>query len=257
MNFSYYDSFFEPNAVFRKSEISSHLKLSSDFIFKIPRKKHLHLKDVPNRARAITEPYLLPSRGFRSDTNHSKLVKTHRTRFSSQASASFRRKMSKLTHTEASGKASMVDVSGKKDTKRIAVASCEIYLGQEVFDLVCSNQISKGEVLPVARIAGIMAAKKCSGLIPLCHNILLSKVDVQLTLDRCHLCVNITGTVLTTGPTGVEMEALTAVTVAALTIYDMCKAVTHDMSIDNVRLVEKSGGRTGIYKRKNIYDKKD
>jgi len=149
-----------------------------------------------------------------------------------------------LTHTDQSGKATMVDVSDKTSTHRVAVASGRVILGETAFNLVQSNASKKGDVLAVARIAGIMAAKSTANLIPLCHNIPLSKVRVDFTLDDGEFAVNILAEARTTGVTGVEMEALTAVSVAALTVYDMCKAVTHDIAITDVKLDMKTGGKS-------------
>lgn len=156
----------------------------------------------------------------------------------------------RLTHVSDSGKAQMVDVSGKGVTVREAVASGRVMLGSEAFGLVKDNKMAKGDVLSTAEIAGIMAAKQTSSLVPLCHNIPIQKVDVDLTLDEASTSVVIRSKVKCVGRTGVEMEALTAVSVAALTVYDMCKAVTHDMVICDVRLEQKTGGQRGDYSRK-------
>lgn len=153
--------------------------------------------------------------------------------------------MSKLTHLDKHGRASMVDVGHKPDTERIAVAHGEVHMKKETFDLIRDGQIKKGDVLTIAQIAGISASKRTSDLIPLCHPLPLSKIDVDLTLDESLPGVIITATVKTIGKTGVEMEALTAVSVAALTIYDMAKAAEKTMRIQNVRLVEKHGGQSG------------
>lgn len=155
-----------------------------------------------------------------------------------------------LSHVDSIGKAKMVDISLKEDTKRTAVASCRVLLGQLAFDLVAANQIAKGDVLNVAKIAGIQAAKQTSSLIPLCHNISLSHVDVNLALNEKDFSVEIAGEAATTGKTGVEMEAMTAVAVAGLTVYDMCKAVTKDIRITDVRLERKIGGKSGSWSRK-------
>ncbi|KAG0498234.1 hypothetical protein HPP92_002925 [Vanilla planifolia] len=153
-------------------------------------------------------------------------------------------------HVDQSGKASMVDVSSKEDSKRTAVASCRVLLGRQAFDLVASNRIAKGDVLTVARIAGIHGAKQTSNLIPLCHNIGLTHVDVVLTLNEKDCSVEIQGEAATVGKTGVEMEAMTAVAVAGLTVYDMCKAATKDIRIMDVRLEGKTGGKSGGWMRK-------
>lgn len=139
----------------------------------------------------------------------------------------------------------MVDVSAKPDTARIAIARGEIHMKKETFELIRAGQIKKGDVLTIAQIAGISAAKRTSELIPLCHPLFLSKVDVDLALDESLPGIIITATTKTTGKTGVEMEALTAVSIAALTVYDMAKAAEKTMKIQNIRLVEKHGGQSG------------
>lgn len=159
--------------------------------------------------------------------------------------------LSGLTHVDNKGEAQMVDITSKGITDRVAVASCKVILGQKVFDLVSANQIEKGDVLGVAKIAGIYGAKHTSNLIPLCHNINLSHVHLDLTLNPRDLSVEIEGQAMTTGKTGVEMEALTAVTVAGLTVYDMCKAASKDIVITDVRLERKSGGKSGDWSRKS------
>ncbi|KAK7270141.1 hypothetical protein RIF29_23067 [Crotalaria pallida] len=150
-----------------------------------------------------------------------------------------------LTHTGHSGEAQMVDVSPKENSKRIAIANCKVLLGKKVFDLVLANQMAKGDVLTVAKIAGITAAKQTSSLIPLCHNISLTHVQVDLRLNHEDFSVTIEGEAATTGKTGVEMEAMTAVSVAGLTVYDMCKAASKDIVITDIRLKHKSGGKSG------------
>jgi cyclic pyranopterin phosphate synthase len=151
----------------------------------------------------------------------------------------------KLTHLDEHGRARMVDVGHKPDTERIAVARGEVYMKKETLDLIRAGQIKKGDVLTVAQIAGISASKRTSELIPLCHPLPLTKVDVDLVLDETIPGVIITATAKTIGKTGVEMEALTAVAVAALTVYDMAKAAEKTMRIQNVRLMEKHGGQSG------------
>ena len=151
----------------------------------------------------------------------------------------------KLTHLDEHGQASMVDVGAKPDTERMAIARGEIHMLKATFDLIRAGQIKKGDVLTVAQIAGITAAKRTSDLIPLCHPLPLTKVDVALALDESLPGVVITATAKTVGKTGVEMEALTAVSVAALTVYDMAKAAEKTMRIQNIRLVEKHGGQSG------------
>ena len=157
--------------------------------------------------------------------------------------------MSELTHIDAQGKAKMVDVGDKAATQRVAVAQGEIVMAAETMSLIADGGHKKGDVLAVARIAGIQAAKNCSQLIPLCHPLMLTSVDVALELDRTNNRVVIESTCKVNGQTGVEMEALTAVSVAALTIYDMCKAVDKEMTIGAISLLEKKGGRSGHYKK--------
>ena len=152
----------------------------------------------------------------------------------------------KLTHFDEQGRAAMVDVSAKAETTRIAVARGRVVMAPETLALIREGQVGKGDVLGVARIAGIMAAKRTADLIPLCHPLMLSKVTVDLTPAPPD-AVEIEAVVKVTGQTGVEMEALTAVTVAALTIYDMCKAADRAMRIEAVRLMHKSGGKSGTY----------
>jgi len=153
----------------------------------------------------------------------------------------------RLTHLDETGAARMVDVGEKPDSERIAVAAGAVYMQPETLRLVREGALKKGDVLTVARIAGIMAAKRTAELIPLCHPILLTHLDVELTLDDAHSAVAIRATVRTRGKTGVEMEALTAVSVAALTVYDMAKAVDRSMRIGDIRLLEKRGGQHGDY----------
>jgi cyclic pyranopterin monophosphate synthase len=152
---------------------------------------------------------------------------------------------SKLTHLDETGKVRMVDVGQKPDSERIAVAKGEVVMRSETLELIQAGAIKKGDVLTVAQVAGIMAAKRTSELIPLCHPLPLSQVAVELDLDPALPGVRITATARTVGKTGVEMEALTAVSVAALTVYDMAKAAEKTMRIQNIRLVEKHGGRSG------------
>ncbi|MBC8249806.1 MAG: cyclic pyranopterin monophosphate synthase MoaC [Anaerolineales bacterium] len=149
-----------------------------------------------------------------------------------------------LTHLDEKGRARMVDVGGKPDTERVAVAKGEITMLPETLALIQEGGIPKGDVLAVAQVAGIMAAKRTHELIPMCHPLLLTHVAVEFAPHETENLIEITATVKTTGKTGVEMEALTAVAVAALTIYDMCKAVDRAMHITNIRLVRKSGGKS-------------
>jgi cyclic pyranopterin phosphate synthase len=151
----------------------------------------------------------------------------------------------KLTHLDERGQARMVDVGGKPDTERVAVARGEVTMRLETLALIQAGQIEKGDVLAVARLAGVMAAKKTAELIPLCHPIPLTQIVVDLDLDPDLPGVLITASVRTYGKTGAEMEALTAVAVAALTVYDMAKSAEKTMRIQNIRLVEKHGGRSG------------
>ncbi len=153
--------------------------------------------------------------------------------------------MSELTHLDATGAASMVDVPGKDVTSRTAIAEGAVVMQPETLESIRRGDAKKGDVLGAARLAGIMAAKRTSELIPLCHPIALSSVDLDFTLVTALPGVRIRATARTTAPTGVEMEALTAVSVAALTIYDMAKAVDKAMRIDGIRLVQKSGGQSG------------
>ena len=157
--------------------------------------------------------------------------------------------MAELTHFDESGRAHMVDVTEKSATVRVAVAAGRVHMNAETFALVRSGGMKKGDVLATAQIAGIMAAKRTSELIPMCHPIALTNVEMDLRLDEEKLTVEITSTVKCTGVTGVEMEALTAVSAAALTVYDMCKAVQRDMVISDIRLLEKSGGKSGHFVR--------
>jgi len=153
--------------------------------------------------------------------------------------------MGELTHIDDAGNAKMVDVTGKEDSRREATAAGRVRMKPATLQLIKKGGVAKGDVLAAARLAGIMAAKKTPQLIPLCHPILLGEVVVELKLDEKDSAVEITATVKSTGKTGVEMEALTAVAVAALTIYDMCKAVERGIRIEDIRLVRKSGGKSG------------
>jgi len=155
--------------------------------------------------------------------------------------------MSELTHFDKSGQAIMVDVADKESTSRVAVARGSVRMSPETLARILDDRVEKGDVFSVARLAGIMAAKKTPDLIPLCHPLQISSVSVDFAPDREKASVEIEARVKVVGQTGVEMEALTAVSVAALTIYDMCKAVDKTMMIGNVRLVEKSGGRSGHF----------
>jgi cyclic pyranopterin monophosphate synthase len=157
--------------------------------------------------------------------------------------------MKELTHFDHDGAARMVDVSGKADTLREAVAAGRVTMMPETLRLILDRKVSKGDVFGVARIAGILAAKKTAELIPLCHPVALTAVEVAFEPDAAGTYVDIVATARTTGPTGVEMEALTAVSASGLAIYDMCKAVDRAMTITDIRLLKKSGGKSGMFKR--------
>lgn len=157
--------------------------------------------------------------------------------------------MTDLTHFNNQGRARMVDVSDKQATLRTAVAVGTVYMNQRTFELLQLGRHKKGDVLAVAQVAGIMGAKRCSDLIPMCHPVNLTGVDIRFELDPATPKVLIEATARCHGETGVEMEALTAVTAAALTIYDMCKAAQKDMVIGDVSLIAKSGGRSGDYRK--------
>ncbi|MGH7853370.1 MAG: cyclic pyranopterin monophosphate synthase MoaC [Candidatus Binatia bacterium] len=158
--------------------------------------------------------------------------------------------MAKLSHLDEQGRARMVDVSEKEVTGRIAVARGSIHMRPETLALILDDKIEKGDVFSVARVAGIMAAKKTSELIPMCHPLNITSVEIDLTPQQNPARVDIEAMVRVSGKTGVEMEALSAVSVAGLTIYDMCKAVDREMTIGEIRLVKKSGGKSGTFIRK-------
>jgi cyclic pyranopterin monophosphate synthase len=155
--------------------------------------------------------------------------------------------MSKLTHLDATGNAHMVDVSDKHVTSRSATAKAQVLMLPETLALILGGTVKKGDVLATARIAGIMAAKKTHELIPLCHPLLITKVSVDFVADEKTSSIAVSATVRVEGKTGVEMEALTACSIAALTLYDMCKAVDRGMKITDLRLTEKSGGKSGTF----------
>lgn len=159
--------------------------------------------------------------------------------------------MNEFTHFNDEGRARMVNVGEKKVTSRRAAASASVYVNEETYEAIKTGGIKKGDVLTVAQIAGIMGAKRTSDLIPMCHPLALDGVDLHLSLDRDRCMVEIIAEVSCVGKTGVEMEALTAVSVAALTVYDMCKAVQKDIVITDIRLLEKSGGVHGDYFRED------
>ncbi|MDD4715973.1 MAG: cyclic pyranopterin monophosphate synthase MoaC [Oscillospiraceae bacterium] len=157
--------------------------------------------------------------------------------------------MSELTHFNQEGRARMVDVTDKTQTLRTAVAGGEVLLNRETYALVVGGKMKKGDVLAVAQVAGILAAKRTSDLIPMCHPIAITGVDISFRLDDAACKIELFATTKCKGETGVEMEALTAVSVAALTIYDMCKAVQRDIEIQNIRLLSKAGGKSGEFHR--------
>ena len=154
-----------------------------------------------------------------------------------------------LTHFDEAGRARMVDVGAKAETAREAIAEGEIHMQPETLARIRAGQVAKGDVLAVAQVAGIMAAKQTPQIIPMCHTLLLTGVELAFRLDEPRSAVTIRATVRTVGKTGAEMEALTAVSAAALTIYDMCKAVDREMTIHNIRLMRKSGGKSGVFER--------
>lgn len=154
-----------------------------------------------------------------------------------------------LTHIDERGKARMVDVGGKDVTERVAVAKGRVLMKKETLDLILANEVKKGDVLGVARVAGIMAAKKTGELIPLCHPLSITSVEVEFEPLTQIPGIDITATAKVASQTGVEMEALTAVSVAALTVYDMCKAADKGMTLTDIRLVKKTGGKSGTFTR--------
>lgn len=156
--------------------------------------------------------------------------------------------MDELTHFNPQGRARMVDVTGKPAACRTAVAAGEVRVAPETLERIREGTVKKGDVLAVAQVAGIQAAKRCWELIPMCHPLLLTGVDISFALEDSPGRVEITARVTCTGATGVEMEALTAVSAAALTVYDMCKAIQKDMRIENIRLLSKTGGKSGEYR---------
>ena len=158
--------------------------------------------------------------------------------------------MSKFTHIDDKGRVRMVDVTAKKATVRNAVAGGTIYMNPETFELIQHQKIKKGNVLETARIAGVMAAKKTSELIPMCHPLNITHIQIDFSPDASESCMGIEATVSAVDQTGVEMEAITAVSVAALTIYDMCKSSDKEMTISQIRLLKKSGGKSGTFIRK-------
>lgn len=158
-----------------------------------------------------------------------------------------------FTHFNENGKAKMVEVGHKEDTKRVAIARGLIRMNSKTLEMITQGEMKKGDVLSVAQIAGIMGAKKTSEIIPMCHNIFITGADIKFEIDEENDAVHIEAEVKTTGKTGVEMEALNAVAITALTIYDMCKAVDKDMVIEDIRLVKKTGGKSGEYLRQGEF----
>jgi cyclic pyranopterin phosphate synthase len=157
-----------------------------------------------------------------------------------------------LTHINEEGRAKMVDVSEKCDTVRVAIAVGSISMKKETLERIKEGTISKGDVLAVAQVGGIMGAKSTSQIIPMCHAIMISGCDISFKIDFENTKIEITATTKTVGKTGIEMEALTAVSIAALTIYDMCKAIDREMVINDIMLLKKSGGKSGTFERKRL-----
>lgn len=156
--------------------------------------------------------------------------------------------MNEFSHLNSNGKAEMVDVSPKEETVRTAEAFAEVLVSEEVFLKIKNNEVAKGDVLSIAKFAGIQGAKKTWELIPLCHNIFISKVNVELKLNEKKKSIEVTSFAKTVEKTGIEMEALTAVSIASLTVYDMCKAIDKSIKISNIKLLSKTGGKSGNYK---------
>lgn len=157
-----------------------------------------------------------------------------------------------LTHINEEGRARMVDVSEKEDTVREAVASASIYMKKETLERIRDGNIKKGDVLSVAQVGGIMGAKSTPNIIPMCHPIMITGCDISFNLDFEKNKIDIKATARTVGKTGIEMEALTAASVAALTVYDMCKAIDREMVISDIALIKKSGGKSGLFERKGL-----
>lgn len=157
-----------------------------------------------------------------------------------------------LTHINEEGRAKMVDVSEKFDTTRVAVAIGSIFMRGETLERIKKGSILKGDVLSVAQVAGIMGSKSTSSIIPMCHPIMISGCDISFHIDSENNKIDITATTKTVGKTGIEIEALTAVSISALTIYDMCKAIDREMVISNIMLLKKSGGKSGLFERKEL-----
>lgn len=162
--------------------------------------------------------------------------------------------MADFTHFNNEGRAKMVDVGSKSETVRVAVAAGRVLVNRETFDLIQNGGMKKGDVLGTAQIAGIMAAKKTSDIVPMCHPLMLTGIDIKFNMNEETLAVEIQAEVKCKGVTGVEMEALTAVSAAALTVYDMCKAVQKDMIIDKICLISKKGGKSGDIKQEELWN---
>jgi molybdenum cofactor biosynthesis protein MoaC len=196
--------------------------------------------------RCRTKPIVFLSKDFSDSTGVQSTVYTKYLHFKRTAR---NRSDNTLTHTDASGQAKMVDVGAKNVTSRVAVASSRVLLGKVAYQLALENKLKKGDLVSTAKLAGILAAKQTHFLIPLCHSISLSSVEVNISFDSTHFAADVRAIARATGQTGVEMEALTAAAVSSLQIYDMCKAVSKDIVIERLHLVEKSGGSSGNYLR--------
>lgn len=162
--------------------------------------------------------------------------------------------MAEFSHFDEAGRAHMVDVGGKEKTRRVAVAAGRVLVSSETFRLIETGGMKKGDVLGTAQTAGIMGSKRTPDIIPMCHPIMINGVDIEFEMNEKDCAVEITATVKCSGVTGVEMEALTAVSIAALTVYDMCKAVQKDMVIDDIHLISKSGGKSGDYRWEDTHE---
>lgn len=223
-----------------------------------PENHHTFVSDITATSKSVSSSHiphsrfaaLIPSQSSSFNQMTTTLLAGQMTSSISSSQLRYMSTKRSLTHVDQDGKAHMVDVGHKKPTKRVAVARATVFIGTEIAQLIIDNSVAKGDVLSVSQIAGIVAAKRTSELIPLCHNIPLSSVNVKAELDADLRSVTIHATVKCEGKTGVEMEALTAVTTAALTIYDMCKALSQDIVIRDVILLRKSGGKV-TYQRRN------
>lgn len=213
-----------------------------------PRALNRDVSRTPGRDIFYKLPLNAKIRHYNLRFNHSQSSREELPRSQTKDSHGANAPDDKLTHTDAQGKAQMVDVGGKSPTQRKATASATVVLGPVAFKLLRDNQLAKGDALAVARLAGIMASKQTSALIPLCHSLSLDGTAVAFGLDAAQKAVVVTATCQTTAKTGVEMEALTAACVAALTVYDMCKAVSHDIVITDVKLLSKTGGKREFHR---------